>query len=75
MTFLGLLSPLVATALGWLALDQALTVGQVGGALVVLGALAVVQRRPTAHPPGSDDRGRSRREGASTSWQRRSAVR
>ncbi|WP_171164744.1 EamA family transporter [Streptomyces sp. I05A-00742] len=46
VTFLGLLSPLVATALGWLALGQRLTGLQVLGGLVVLGALVVAQLRP-----------------------------
>ncbi|WFB06013.1 EamA family transporter [Streptomyces sp. LX-29] len=54
VTFLGLLSPLVATVLGWLALDQRLTVLQAVGGLVILGALVAGQlrgggaRRPTA---------------------------
>ena len=43
VTFLGLLSPLVATALGWLALGQKLTAVQAVGALVVFAALVVVQ--------------------------------
>jgi len=45
VTLLGLLSPVVATALGWLALGQGLTGGQVTGALVVLAALVTAQRR------------------------------
>lgn len=43
VSFLVLLSPLVATALGWLALDQALTPAQALGALLVLGALVLAQ--------------------------------
>ncbi|MFS8479813.1 MAG: EamA family transporter [Micromonosporaceae bacterium] len=43
VTFLGLLSPLVATALGWLVLDQTLTAAQALGALVVLVALVAAQ--------------------------------
>ncbi|MGA3488101.1 EamA family transporter [Micromonosporaceae bacterium DT55] len=46
VSFLGLLSPLVATAIGWLALDQRLTLAQGIGAAVVLGALLTAQ---TAH--------------------------
>ncbi|MBH1933210.1 EamA family transporter [Streptomyces sp. AV19] len=46
VAFLGLLSPLVATALGWLALGQTLTGLQLLGGLVVLGALAGAQIRP-----------------------------
>jgi probable blue pigment (indigoidine) exporter len=42
-SFLVLLSPLVATALGWIALDQALTAGQVAGAALIAGALLVAQ--------------------------------
>ncbi|MEU4743750.1 EamA family transporter [Actinosynnema sp. NPDC023658] len=45
VTFLGLLSPVVATAVGWLLLDQGLTAWQVLGAVVVLGALVVAQQR------------------------------
>ncbi|MEV5139711.1 EamA family transporter [Streptomyces syringium] len=48
VTFLGLLSPLVATTLGWLVLDQELTVGQSLGGIVVLGALVVAQTAPRA---------------------------
>ncbi len=43
VTFLGLLSPVVATALGWLVLGQGLTGVQVLGAVVVLGALVAAQ--------------------------------
>ncbi|MBB5960349.1 putative blue pigment (indigoidine) exporter [Saccharothrix tamanrassetensis] len=45
VTFLGLLSPVVATAVGWLALGQDLTVAQAFGAVVVLAALVVAQTR------------------------------
>ncbi|MGW6500416.1 EamA family transporter [Nonomuraea angiospora] len=45
VTFLGLLSPVVATALGWLVLGQELTAAQALGALVVLAALVVAQRQ------------------------------
>ncbi|MFI9010118.1 EamA family transporter [Actinosynnema sp. NPDC053489] len=45
VTFLGLLSPVVATAVGWLALGQGFTAWQAVGAAVVLGALVVAQRR------------------------------
>lgn len=44
VTFLGLLSPVVATLVGWLVLDQGLTALQVTGAVVVLGALVVAQK-------------------------------
>lgn len=46
VTFLGLLSPVVATALGWLVLDQHLTALQVLGGLIVLAALVAAQLRP-----------------------------
>ncbi|MEV0349128.1 EamA family transporter [Nonomuraea sp. NPDC050680] len=66
VTFLGLLSPLVATALGWLALGQSLTVAQIAGGLVVVAALIAAQtsgpRRgpdprngPEQKPPGQAD--------------------
>jgi probable blue pigment (indigoidine) exporter len=53
VTFLGLLSPLVATALGWLVLDQRLTVAQLVGGLLVLAAviapqLTVKEKKPCA---------------------------
>src|SRR5262245_40520588 len=43
VTFLSLLSPLVATTLGWLVLGQGLTVAQVGGAALVLSAVVAPQ--------------------------------
>ncbi|MEU2629151.1 EamA family transporter [Kitasatospora sp. NPDC007106] len=50
VTFLGLLSPLVATALGWLVLGQGLTALQLLGALLAIGSvvLAQLRHRPTA---------------------------
>lgn len=55
VTFLGLLSPLVATTLGWLVLDQRLTPVQIAGALTVLASVVTVQitgARPPATAPG-----------------------
>ncbi|MER6365498.1 EamA family transporter [Kitasatospora sp. NPDC001527] len=47
VTFLGLLSPVVATALGWLVLGQDLAPVQALGALIVLGSLVAAQtQRP-----------------------------
>ncbi|WP_380281865.1 EamA family transporter [Kitasatospora purpeofusca] len=47
VTFLGLLSPVVATALGWLVLGQDLAPVQAVGALIVLGSLVAAQtQRP-----------------------------
>lgn len=51
VTFLGLLSPVVATLVGWSVLDQGLTASQVLGAVVVLGALVVAQRK-SVEPKG-----------------------
>ena len=45
VSLLGLLSPIVATAAGWLALEQRLTATQLAGAALVLGALWLGQRR------------------------------
>ncbi|CAN5879877.1 EamA family transporter [soil metagenome] len=62
VTFLGLLSPLVATALGWLALDQELTAAQILGGLVALTAVVAAQTQNThsARPrPGQAARSRS----------------
>ncbi|MEV5241029.1 EamA family transporter [Streptomyces cinnamoneus] len=47
VTFLGLLSPVVATTVGWLALGQSLSAAQMVGGLIVLGALVAAQK-PTA---------------------------
>ena len=43
VTFLGLLSPLVATTVGWVALGQQLTAAQLLGGVIVLAALVVAQ--------------------------------
>jgi len=50
VTFLGLLSPVMATTLGWLVLDQHLTVWQAIGALIVLAALVSAQVRRRVRP-------------------------
>ncbi|MGW1073843.1 EamA family transporter [Streptomyces sp. NPDC002537] len=63
VTFLGLLSPVVATALGWLVLDQDLTPAQSFGGLVVLASLVAAQvRRRTGResvPVGGRSPGRT----------------
>ncbi|MFJ4879539.1 EamA family transporter [Streptomyces sp. NPDC088745] len=46
VTFLGLLSPLVATVLGWALLGQQLTPLQLLGGVLALGAVALAQLRP-----------------------------
>jgi probable blue pigment (indigoidine) exporter len=46
VAFLILLSPLVATLVGWLALGQSLTPTQLLGALVIVAALVLAQFRP-----------------------------
>lgn len=51
VSLLGLLSPLVATTVGWLVLHQRLTGGQVAGALLVLLALRIGQGRRRPHAP------------------------
>ena len=48
VTFLGLLSPLIATILGWLVLDQQLTGAQLLGGIIVLAALVAAQKQQ--HP-------------------------
>ncbi|MGB3734599.1 MAG: EamA family transporter [Ilumatobacter sp.] len=45
VSFLTLLSPLVATLIGWIALDEALTIVQTAGAVLVLVAVVTSQRR------------------------------
>ena len=68
VTFLGLLSPVTATTLGWLVLDQRLSTAQAIGGLIVLTALisAQLRRKQTpalaapvlvAAPPRTPDRG------------------
>ncbi|MFB7616044.1 EamA family transporter [Kitasatospora sp. NPDC056181] len=54
VTFLGLLSPVVATALGWLVLGQDLSPVQGVGAVIVLGSLVAAQnQRPRTTAPES----------------------
>lgn len=43
VSFLGLLSPLVATVAGWIVLDQTLTIVQLLGALLVVSAIVATQ--------------------------------
>jgi probable blue pigment (indigoidine) exporter len=51
ITFLGLLSPLVATVIGWVVLRQSLTVLQLGGAILIAAAVALPQIRTWPRPP------------------------
>ncbi|MFC7615148.1 EamA family transporter [Actinokineospora soli] len=55
ITFLTLLSPVVATLVGWLLLDQRLTALQVLGAVVVLGALVAAQKSVEVTREGKTD--------------------
>jgi probable blue pigment (indigoidine) exporter len=58
-SFLALLSPLVATTIGWLALDERLSPLQVLGAVLVLVAVITPQLRtgdPVPAPAGSSER-------------------
>jgi probable blue pigment (indigoidine) exporter len=48
LSFLPLLSPAVATALGWLVLDQSLNASQVAGFALALTAIAAAQLTPDA---------------------------
>jgi probable blue pigment (indigoidine) exporter len=50
VTFLGLLSPVMATALGWLVLDERLTVAQGVGAVLVLAAVLAPQVKGVSWP-------------------------
>lgn len=76
VTFLGLLSPVVATALGWLALGQRLTVPQALGGLLVLGALIAAQtrRRGGTRPSGARAEAGARTEAEARADDSRSAV-
>lgn len=64
---LGLLSPLVATTLGWLALDQDLSAAQLVGAGLVTAALllAQIRHRRRTQAPDTDDQ-RTQEAGAGT---------
>ena len=53
--FLGLLSPLVATVIGWLALGQSLGPEQVLGAVLVVAAVVVTQLGARPAPVDEDD--------------------
>ena len=53
--FLGLLSPLVATLIGWLALGQSLGPEQVLGAVLVVAAVVVTQLGARPAPVDEDD--------------------
>ncbi|ALG07827.1 EamA family transporter [Kibdelosporangium phytohabitans] len=59
VTFLSLLSPVVATLVGWLALDQNLSAAQLVGAAIVLASLIAAQ---TKGKPDADDSVRSGRK-------------
>jgi probable blue pigment (indigoidine) exporter len=77
VSFLGLLSPTVATVIGWLALDQTLTTVQVAGFVVALAAVVAGQLTPGR---AQADRGRptcsrtSRRDRAVSARPRRAAA-
>ncbi len=43
LSFLGLMSPLTATVLGWVVLDQSLTAGQLGGAALIAATVISTQ--------------------------------
>ncbi|CAM3559982.1 EamA family transporter [Kibdelosporangium persicum] len=61
VTFLSLLSPVVATLVGWLALGQELTTAQVIGAVIVLLSLIAAQTQGATHADDSVRSGRERR--------------
>lgn len=65
VAFLVLLSPLVATLVGWLALGQSLTIAQLLGALVIVAALVLAQVRPRRNGAQPHRRIRSRIPGPS----------
>jgi probable blue pigment (indigoidine) exporter len=53
VSFLGLLSPVVAAVAGWLVLDQSLTRWQLLGVALALGSLVAAQRTSTRYAPAS----------------------
>ncbi|MEU3830532.1 EamA family transporter [Streptomyces sp. NPDC029080] len=58
VTFLGLLSPLVAASLGWIALGQQLTVPQLLGGALTLAAVTLAQLHPSRPAPSRAPAGR-----------------
>ncbi|MGW5248786.1 EamA family transporter [Streptomyces sp. NPDC004129] len=78
VSLLGFVSPVVATALGYVVLDQSLTLAQICGVVLVFGAIRLAQRsavprarapRPAGPGPGTD------RERAFLTWPRQRQVR
>jgi probable blue pigment (indigoidine) exporter len=51
LSFLGFCSPIVATVLGYVFLGQTLSFLQLVGALILIGAIVLVQLTPTKAPP------------------------
>jgi probable blue pigment (indigoidine) exporter len=54
ITFLSLLSPVVAVLAGWLVLGQSLSLGQVAGAAIILAAVLTVTLKPPARSQQTD---------------------
>ena len=54
VSLLGLLSPLVAALTGWVVLDQRLSIGQLVGAVVILGAVWLGQVSTSRPVPSAD---------------------
>lgn len=50
VSFLALISPLVATAIGWVVLGQSLSVGQLAGAALIAATVVATQRRADRRP-------------------------
>lgn len=57
VSFLGLLSPLVAAVAGWVLLDETLTITQLAGAALVGGAVLVSQLRTRPQPKAPPEAG------------------
>jgi len=66
LTFLGLLSPVVATLLGWVVLDQTLTPAQLFGAALVVFAVVHPQRAGGATDPTRVGKTAARRRNPTT---------
>jgi probable blue pigment (indigoidine) exporter len=54
ITFLSLLSPVVAVVSGWIFLRQSLSVGQIIGAAIIFGAILLALGRPADHATGPE---------------------
>ena len=68
VSLLGIMSPLVATFAGWIALDQTLTPAQFLGVALALSAMWLGQRQPTVTTPDSPPEPVTVQSGSGSRW-------